>query len=311
MRKLVVFLSLIVFCFALSNSQDIIKPSKKKVSVEFGINYLSGSAYYDSTGNESSKFTEKVANPIKPSNPFAYYGTEYKIYNFNIAANYRLLHNLVLRAELPLGLFSSKESYKFDDKIAPTDTQNFTVKDRGSFSLFQPLYYSIGGRYQILDSGLFRASISSEFKAPTKFKNGMQTDDNSSIKRYGSFEMLFGGDITLKMATSWLNAGAAYNFRDKILKDQAIFHFEGGVSTVPQTYLKAWTDIVLSTSKIDKSENFDSRRFGYQENSYTLGFAFYLQVERDLFIMASYSLKFGGQYTWRLGNIGLTTGFNL
>jgi|GEM_PF-2723563 len=287
-------------------SQGNFIQSRKDMFIEFGMNYLSGSNYYNINGDEKSQFKEirTIGDKIDTN----YYVTEFKDYRLALALNYRLMKNLFVRTEVPFSYLTSKESNKVNYL---KDTQTFTDKTRGQFSYFEALHYGFSAGYNFLDSGIFRPSARLGFKIPTKFKNGIQNALSDSILRYDCFELSVGADLTLNFKTSWLGIGATYNLRDIVLKDQAVIHLEGGFTTVPQTYLKAWTNIVLSAAQFNNTLEINTRRIGYQENYTDVGFAFFLQIDRDIFTSVSYSLKFSGKNSWMLGNIGFQAGFYL
>ncbi len=294
-RFLILVLAFVMFSES-SFSQLELK-TRKKLAVEFRFGYESGSSYYTKSGKEKYSFPYYGNDSLT-------YRTEFSNYLFGVKTKYTPFEQLSVYAELPFGYLTSDES--FDDNIYTADT--IEKGDKGSYGVFQPLYYGIGAQYRILNSGKFIPTVLFDAKLPTIFKNGLQNSLEDSLLRYSSFEFMPGLQFLYQFETSALALTAGYNFRDADLKNQYRIRLDGGFSTVATTMLRAYLEAVISSDNFDNAVPLDAKRIGYQEDYYALGIAFQMAFNKDFYSVVSYNIKLAGRNTWSLGVIGLSAG---
>lgn len=293
-RLILILLAFVLFSES-SFSQLELK-TRKKLAVEFRLGYESGSSYYTKSGKEKYNFPYNGNDSLT-------YRTEFSNYLFGVKAKYTPFDQFSFYAELPFAYLTSDET--FDENIY---TDSIEKGEKGSFGVFQPLYYGFGAQYRILNSGKFIPSVLFDAKVPTIFKNGLQNSLEDSLLRYSSFEFMPGLQFLYQFETSALALTAGYNFRDADLRNQYRIRLDGGFSTVPTTMLRAYLEAVVSTDDFDKAVEVNTKRIGYQEDYYSLGIAFQMAFNKDFYSVVSYNIKLAGKNTWSLGVIGLSAG---
>jgi len=269
----------------------------KDLNVEFFFGTNSGSSFYDNVNNNiiyqyDSAITDSVRN----------YLFEKVTYTFGLRGYYKLTDDLILTAEIPVIYSKLTETFE-------KDSYGNEVK-RAELSLTQPLYYSVGGIYRLLD-GKFYTLGSLELRIPPAFYNGVNSNPDYDYLSDGAFESLLGVRFGYNFEKSWLEANVVYNYRDEELVDQVKTRIEGGLRTVKDTYIKGYMDYVFSTKSMKDAEPFNLRTIPLQEEALSIGASLYILITESVYSSFDVSAKMYGTNSWLGGNYLLNVGVRL
>jgi hypothetical protein len=292
-------IGLIIILFLLINAAKAENPFKyiKDINIEtfFGLN--SGSSYFDYSGKSNL-----LAYDSTQSDTVKKYLFEKRDFLFGLRAKYKLSKNILLTAEVPI---------LYSNLIERFEADSFGIKyERADLSLTQPLYYSIGGIFNLLD-GNFYTNFNIELRIPPKFYNGVNSNPDYNYLSDGAFESLLGLQAGIDFNESWIEGNLIYNFRDEDLVDQYKAMLEFGIKSIPDTYLAGRAEYVFSALPMAEKSQFNLRQLPLQEDYLNIGFSIYILIKDIIYTNFDISAKMAGTNTWIGGNYKLSVGLKL
>ncbi len=272
-------------------------------SFDLGLDYSSGKSFYDLDG--------ELVNDLKnydienPDIEYLEYGFELTFYHIHFGAGYSVSDDLLLYADIPLGIYLHKEKYNDDqyhpngDPITPDELAGL-VKTRPSYSLVQPAYFALGGRYKLTE-GTFFSSLKAELRIPPGFDESILNDPDYPFLSDGAFVFLAGGALGVDLNGLKLGGQIDYYFRGEELEDQLSAMFELGLSTVEDTELRGWVRSVSSMAGWDNAYPINPRETPLQEEYINVGFSFEMLINNVFRGTFAYELPLSGKNTYNMG----------
>jgi hypothetical protein len=265
--------------------------------IELSFSYFNTGSYYDKDGKQVSWRTD----PERENNPD--YTFELTSVNIQGYLEYLFTDEISAFLRVPLSSTSLKETYINDNEI------NGEREPRSDFSLFQPNFYAVGGKY-LLDQELISPFIIAEFRIPPGFHNGILNDPDYNFLSDGAFEVYGTVGGTLHLKESWIEAGITYNYRDEELVDQLIFDLEAGLKTVPGTALGVYGRYFQSLGNMDDAPDFDPRNTIIQQDLLKVGALFDIYFD-NFYSRFEYSVNLYGRNTYTGGIFSISAGLIL
>lgn len=213
---------------------------------------------------------------------------------FGITADYGVMDGLELNVELPVGYFRIHSKERFPDR-----------------SIFSPVWFGIGGTYQIT-SGSVQTSVSSMLKIPPGFHQGIYDDPNHpTFLSDGYFQLTTAAHVGVAMEETWLKGSIGYNWRDEEPLDEIIINAEVGFSRVEGTGIFVAAQGVLSTGDVASparafyagaagSTEAQQRLDGGSGKFLTIDRENYVAVSAGAFVSITDDLSIDGRYNVRL-----------
>ncbi len=268
-----------------------------KFNVEIMGSYIAGSSYYDLNKNVivTNWFYGQDANGALDSIRILF---DYRNYIFGFNLEYNILDNFKVYGSLPYAVYTLDEKFKNEETGVPVPKE--------FLSLSQPMYYKLGASY-LYTLGGFYASGQLEALIPPGFHKGILDSTNKFLSD-GAFQLLTGLNAGYDFKKYWLEASLLYFNRSEELVDQILYNFEGGISTVPDTYL--WGDLyyMKSLESFANAVPFNVRKTPVQEEYLGLGFGFRIDFESNIHAEFNYKIKLDGKNTWKYGQFYLSAG---
>lgn len=245
-------------------------------------------SFYNLDGNTTFELPDKSLDEEQPERNYIF---QYSAYESGIRAEYAPIENLVIYSEIPI-IYHSLTT-KADTTIYDTISYK---KITGEYSLLQPSYYSIGGRYKFYSKLAYLAAMA-ELRIPPGFHSGIQNDPDYEFLSDGAFELNAGLLLGVKFEKGWLESSFSYFLRGEELVDYIKIHTELGLTTVPGTKLGAELDFIQSLGSFNEAVTFEPRLTTLQENIFQGGFIFQLFITDNFYVDFSYKICLFGKNT--------------
>lgn len=297
MKKLIITIPLLLltlFTKPLLSLENLLL-KKNDFLVELSFSYFSTGSYYDKDGEQVSWITDPERE-LAPNYTF-----ELSSMNIQAYIEYSFTDEISAYARIPLNSSKLKETYMNDTAI------NGVREPRAEFTLFQPDYYAVGGRY-ILDYDELFPFIKAEFRIPPGFYNGILNDPDYNFLSDGAFEFLGTLGGAMHFDKSWIEAAVTYNYRDEELADQMIFDLEAGLKTVPGTALGVYGRYYQSFGNMDDAPNFNPRHTIIQQDLLKVGALFDIYFD-NFYSRFEYTVNLYGRNTYTGGIFYIRAGF--
>jgi len=159
----------------------------------------SGTSFFDLNGEIKFQLPVQFQNEEQPERNYIF---EYSSYQAGIKVEYALYDNWVLFSEIPIVYHSLLQKadttvYVLTDSASMIyDTISYK-REIGDFTLFQPSYYSLGGRYKFYSKLAYMAA-SAELRIPPGFHDGIQNDPDYEFLSDGALEFHTGIILGIK-----------------------------------------------------------------------------------------------------------------
>ena len=286
---------MLIFFNAATSTCEIEFYEKDSFHVRFSFSYLSTGSFYNKDGRMISWRTD----PDRELNP----DYTFELSDLRLEGYFEYFFTDDASAYLQIPLSYNKLSELFINDTNSTEER----ESRGSFSLFQPSYYALGGKYRFSDDKL-KPYAQVEFRIPPGFHDGILDDPDYSFLSDGAFEFIGTMGANLQFEESWLEASLSYNYRDEEIVDQLIMYLEGGLKTVPGTKFGAYGRYYQSLGDMDEAPDFDPRNTIVQNDLFQLGVLFDIYFFDNFYSRFEYNVNLYGKNTYTGGTFFLRAG---
>ena len=138
---------------------------------------------------------------------------------------------------------------------------------------------------------------------------GKPQDTSQSFLGGRSHEALLGMHFYVPMEKSWIALSGTYAFKDNSWQNMIYIHGETGFSSVENTALTFFVDVLQPMGAARDIPPFDIRRFQTAEYAIIPGASFKVTLESGLMFNALYSLRVIGATSWATGTVMLSAGY--
>jgi len=264
--------------------------AKGKGSITLSAGSISGSSYFEDTGNRTSGLYDSLA--------FSNYTFDYSGTMMKLEAEYGLTDRLVIFSSMPFG------AYTLTEKFVTDSIGNRPIRNQMSRTLLS--WFGIGATYKFYD-GPLNATILGEYRLPPY--EGIPNDPNETFLGGGSQEGIIGLSIAVPFEKSWIGLQGALSLRDKYWNDRFFIHAETGFSSVERTALTFFVDIQQPLGAERDFPEFQIRKIYPAEFFTSAGASFTVDLPNGLTFAAMYNLRLLGSNAWSLGTVMLSAGY--
>lgn len=210
-----------------------------------------------------------------------------------IQARYYLDEQFKIFINIPISFFELEEKY-FRDKYGYRDgKQNYTLNRVDNVEL---------GISKLWNIGSITTGFASSIRIPTGFHYGLYDDPNYSFLSDGALEFLLETEMDIKLKQYSFENDFILNFRGEEFKNCVIWNSGIGLHTVPNTKLKLFSEIHLSTEKFtNQTRPLVPNQEVSQENNYYAGAQLTLLFSRELYTKFGYKVSLYGKNSWKKG----------
>ena len=297
MKKTIIILTVILL--ATTNLfSEIEFYEKNSFHFRLSFSYFNTGSYYDKEGDLISRQTD-TSRESAPDYTF-------ELSNISVQTfiEYSFTDDISAYFHLPLSYYKLKETY-LNDTVTGGSRE-----PRADFSLFQPSFFAIGGKYRLSDDDFMPYAIA-EFRIPPGFHQGILDDPDYPFLSDGAFEFLGTIGSNLGFKESWLEASVTYNYRAEELRDQLIFYLEGGLKTVPGTRLGVFGTYFQSLGDMDDAPDFNPRMTIIQQDLLQVGAFFDIYFFENFYSKFEYHVNLYGRNTYTGGTFYVRAGIIL
>lgn len=291
MKKIILFIVLALNFLHISKADTPFR-EKGTILIEVFGGYSNGASYYDLKSEKIVQLVETVDDQD------LVYNFEFSRFRFGVYGEYSLSDDFAVFGRVPVSRYSLTERYS--DDTAPSNPV------RAEYTLFQPDYFALGGKYKFYDKNSYAGAIF-EGRIPPGFRRGIIDDPDYDYLSDGAFEVLVGFAAGMEMETSAIESRIVYNFRDEELSDQVIIDLEAALRTVEDTRFYGLARFVQSTEGFEDARPYDPRETPLQSNYIDAGLGFEIIVN-DLIAKTSYQVRLAGKNVPNYGYFSLSFG---
>lgn len=288
--KLLVYLSIILSIWGINTAYsqskrfEPPKPIKWEIGANFG--YTTASSYYNLNDSVIVSLKTIDTNNITKFFTFDFYKT-----TINFKLNYYPFESLMLSIDIPISFYELDEKYFYDNSPVrePKSNNRLTRVD----------FIGLGVHKKWKDED-YTIGIGSIVCIPSGFHKGLYDDENYKFLSDGALVARFFSEINYKLKQFVLKNYLGYEFRGEEFIDQFVWKPSIGFTSVPNTELNLFSQIILSA----KSFNSSIRPFSIyeetpQENNYFGGAEFAILITRNILTKFGYQVSLAGKNSWK------------
>ncbi len=314
---------LIIFLVAVATGKsEIIFNEGKTLQINFGLSYSNTGSRYNLDGKFKADYLDTIPARNQPTPDSIKMDAIRGIFNIkkytaHFGVNFAITNNSNCFIQMPLSYITLSDKYEPTLNSTGEKLDKFPAYD---FSLTQPDYYLIGGRYRI-DSAKLSPIVTLAASIPPTFRNGYQNDTSKSFKLYNSYQFFLAGAGNLQFEKAWVEAEATLALRTGDFANEFIGRLEGGFSTVPNTSMRGFIIWTQSLSNFDKArpiyqqlttiQEYHPDITSFQENCLDVGAGFNASVINRISLDISYSVRLGLRNTFAWGSFLMNIGYRL
>lgn len=295
-----------------SFSQGLKIESFKHFEAGLTFDYGTSSSYYNLKDSLVSSYGDHIirkdTNGLVTIDTVLNYTFDFSKVTTTFFFKYLYNDNFSVYANLPLSFYTLSEQYFAD--------ANGSRYDKTSYSLTRLDYFEIGAKYGV-NTEKYNASLLGSVRIPTGFDKEqfhMDSSKTESIANFeflsdGAMEFLFGTHLEYKAKTVTIESDVIYDKRTEDFKDQLIINAGVGISSVPNTQLKLFTQIRLSMESFDNARPLNPLEEVVQDDNYAMGGQFSILFSQNIQTKMSYYVTLAGTNTWNFGNFQIYLGY--
>jgi hypothetical protein len=272
------------------------------------------SGFYNANGELIDRFREASDDDSVRQKIVRDYSVKLAAITGGIYAEYGILDNFTIVADVPVTYWNLHERYSFDSsyvlRLSPTDSGVVTEpvkRDRANLNRFRPDYYGLGGRYA-WTNGNNLIGVNGIVRVPPGFKNVFSADSSAFFT--DEFLQASGGlNLGLKINKNWLSTSINYNYRAGDYSDEMQYYLEFGTRNVETTQIVVFSKYIQSLGSFQESAAFEPRRQRFQENYLLVGGIFEIEFQKRLAVNAGYEIRLAGKNSWALSTFTLAVAY--
>ncbi len=272
--------------YSQQKKQELIpKPIKWEFGVKVG--YSTASSFYNLNDSIVASLIYALQDTIKHYT-FDFYHT-----SVVLQARYYLDEKFKLFFNMPIGFFELEEKYLRDEYGYREKKKNLTLNRIDNIEIGISKFWVVGA----LTSGL-----AGSVRIPTGFYNGLYDDPNYEFLSDGAMEWHLETEIDVQMKQYSFENNLAIDFRGEEFENRIIWNAGIGIQTVPNTELKLFSEMHLSTQKFtNQTRPLVPHQEVAQENNYYAGAEFTMLFSREVFTKFGYQVSLAGKNSWKKG----------
>ena len=262
----------------------------KPIKWEFGVNlgYATASSFYNLNDSLISSLTYTDGDTSKRYT-FDFYHTA-----LTLQARYYLEEEFNLFLNVPISFYELEEKYLRDNYGYRETKQNY------SLNRIDNIEFGISKLWKI---GSITTGLASSIRIPTGFHYGLYDDQNYEFLSDGALEFLLGTELDIKIKQYSFENVFILNMRGEEFKNCISWNSGIGIHTVPNTELKLFIEILLSTEKFtNQTRPLVPRQEVSQENNYTAGAELTVLFTRQIYTQFGYQVSLAGKNSWKKGS---------
>lgn len=290
--KSVFLIAFMISILAINN----IYPQKRKVDVipkpvkwEFGLSvgYSTASSFYNMNDSIITSLIYAQKDTIKHYT-FDFYHTSIKL-----QTRYYIDDKFKLFLNVPIGIF------ELDEKYLSNNAGYREAKNSYSLTRIDNIEIGISKLWAI---GALTTGLAGSVRIPTGFYNGLYDNQDYEFLSDGAMEFHLETEIDVQIKQYSFENNIAIDFRGEEFENQVIWNSGIGIQTVPNTELKLFAEMHLSTEKFtNQTRPLVPHQEVAQENNYYAGAEFTMLFSREVFTKFGYQVSLAGKNSWRKG----------
>lgn len=256
---------------------------------EFGLitGYTTASSFYSLNDSLISSLIYALKDTLKHYT-FDFYHT-----SITLQARYYIEDNFKVFINMPFGFFELEEKYQRDNYGYRELKNRYTLNRIDNIEFGLSKIWTIG----ILTSGLIGS-----VRVPTGFYDGLYDNPDYEFLSDGALEFHLGTELDIQLKQYSFENNVAINFRGEEFENQIIWNTGVGIQTVPNTELKLFAEMHLSTEKFsNQTRPLVPHQEVAQENNYFAGAEFTMLFSREVFTKFGYQVSLAGRNSWKKG----------
>lgn len=262
---------------------------QKPINWEFGasLGYTTASSFYNLNDSLISSLTEEIGDTSRRYT-FDFYHTL-----FTIQARYYFDENFKMFLNVPISFFELEEKYSRNDYGYREGKKNYTLNRIDNVELGISKQWTIGS---------IKTGVASSVKIPTGFHNGLYDDPNYEFLSDRALEWHLETELDLQVKQYSFENNVAFDLRGEEFENQIIWNAGIGIQTIPNTELKLFTEIILSTAKYtSETRPLIPHQEVSQEDNYYAGTQLTLLFSREIYTKFGYQVSLYGKNSWKKG----------
>lgn len=282
--------TLFITLFTISNTYPQQKKTQiipKPVKWEFGLSlgYTTASSFYNINDSLVVSAIYALQDTIKHYT-FDFYHT-----SITLQARYYIEDKFKVFFNMPIGFFELDETYQRDEYGYREAKKQYTLNRIDNLEL---------GISKLWIIGAITTGLAGSVRIPTGFHNGLYDNPDYEFLSDGAMEWHLESEIDVQVKQYSLKNNLAFDLRGEEFENRVIWNAGIGIQTVPNTELKLFSEMHLSTEKFtNQTRPLVPNQEVAQENNYFAGAEFTMLFSREVLAKFGYQVSLAGKNSWK------------